>query len=203
MLNNLPNNTILDIIEFKNNNFCLACYDFNIRFVELYENNNKYKIIQVLNGHKNNINSVRKLLYYEPEIVIASSSADGTIALWKYYPKKNCFKNFKRYKINGYAVESMEESIKYNQLIIGISSIKQIVFYNLNNLKMESINIKVNRCIRALKIIDDNDILIAAGNQEINLIDIKSKLIIFCMKFGFECEFNCVFQKKKWKYFNN
>ena len=30
-----PINTILDIIEFKENNFCLSCWDYIIRYIEL------------------------------------------------------------------------------------------------------------------------------------------------------------------------
>ena len=44
----LINRTILDIIEFKNNNFCLSCWDGTIKIIELYNNNKKYKINQTL-----------------------------------------------------------------------------------------------------------------------------------------------------------
>ena len=54
-----------------------------------------------------------------------------------------------------------------------------ITFYNLNNQLIQKINMNVNNCIRAIKVIDEGDILIVAGNQEINLININSKFIYF------------------------
>jgi hypothetical protein len=50
--------------------------------------------------------------------------------------------------------------------------------------------------VRALKIIDKEDFLIVAGEKEISVIDINKRIIVFCMKFGFNCEFNCIYQKK-------
>ena len=75
---------------------------------------------------------------------------------------------------DSYVIESLEESFKYNQLISGISNLKQIYFCNLKKIpQAEPLEVSVNRCIRSLKIIDNEGILIVAGNQEINLISVN------------------------------
>jgi WD40 repeat protein len=157
LLNDYNNqkSTILDIVEFKYNNFCLSCWDNNIRFIELYQDNNKFRIIQILKGHKKYINSIRKISFYQNENIIASSSDDGTIILWKYIENNNQFNIFKEIKLflldpkneMYYCIHALEESIKYNQLICSISSISQVIFCNLYNLKeIRPINVNVNRC---------------------------------------------------------
>lgn len=56
--------------------------------------------------------------------------------------------------------------------------------------------INVNRWIRALKIIDD-DVLLVGGNQEIYIVDIGKKSNISSIKYYyFNCEFNCIFIKQ-------
>ena len=117
-----------------------------------YDNNTKVKILQILEGHKDYINSLRKLLYYRNEIIIASSSSDGKIIFWKYN-KENCFFNkFKEIKIyleepsckTSFQLENLEESMKYRQLLCGHSLIKKIYFCNLNNLsQIEKMEISV------------------------------------------------------------
>ena len=199
------NETILDIIEFKDNKFCLSCWDNTIKVIELYDNNKKYKILQTLNGHKGNVNSLRKLFFYQNEIIFASSSTDGVIIFWKYENENfNKFKEIDLYEnepLNegeeyNHQIESIEESIKYQELICGNYSLEEIHFLNLNNtLEIEKMDINVNRCIRALKIIDNGDTLIIAGNNEINLFNLENKSILFSIKYGVECEFNCIYQK--------
>ena len=55
---------------------------------------------------------------------------------------------------------------------------------------------KVNRCIRSLKIIENGDFLIVAGNKEINIVKIEQKKVLVCIKYGIDLEYNCIFQKK-------
>ena len=201
----INNTTILDIIEFKDNIFFISCYDYKIRIIMLYDNNTKVKILQILEGHKNYINSLRKILYYRNEIVIASSASDGKIIFWKYNQENFFFNKFKEIRIYleepsckiPFQLESLEESIKYHQLMCGHSLLKKIYFCNLNNLsQIENMEISVNRCIRALKIIDD-DVLLVAGNQEIYIVDIGKKSIISSIKYYYvNCEFNCIFIKQ-------
>ena len=143
-------------------------------------------------------------MHFKNEIIIASSSSDGKIIFWKY-DKENCrFDKFKEIKIYleetpndiPFQLESLEESIKYHQIIVGQSIIKKIYFCDLNNLsQITKMKINVNRCIRALKIIDDY-ILLVAGNREIYLVDIEKKSILSSIKFFFNCEFNCIFVKQ-------
>jgi WD40 repeat protein len=200
----LIRNTILDIIEFKENIFCISCWDFIIRMIIFYDDNTKCKILQKLIGHKGNINSLRKLTFYKNEIIIASSSNDGTVILWKYNSNDCEFNKFKEIKIfmtepqqyQDFQLESLEESIKYNLLICGQSVIHKVYFCNLNDLsQIEKMNINANRCIKSLKIIDD-DFLIVAGNQEIYIIHIYHKIIVSSIKYYVNCEFNCIFVKK-------
>jgi len=169
-----------------------------------YDDNTKYKILQNLNGHKANINSLRKLAFYKNEIVFASSSNDGTVILWKYNTQDCEFNKFKEIKIfleepqkyTYFHLESLEESIKYNQLISGQSVINKVYFCNLNDLsQIEKMNINVNRCIKALKIIDD-DFLIVAGYKEIYITHINLKIILSSIKYYEDCEFNCIFIKR-------
>jgi len=144
IINNIDliRNTILDIIEIKENIFCISCCDFIIRMIIFYDDNTKYKILQNLNGHKTNINSLRKLSFYKNEIVFASSSNDGIVILWKYNTQDCEFNKFKEIKIflekpqkyTDFQLESLEESIKYNQLISGQSVINKVYFCNLNDL---------------------------------------------------------------------
>ena len=200
---NITNETILDIIEYKINNFCLSCWDATIKIIELYDDNTKYKINQILYYIDEYVNSLKKLFFYKNEIVIASSCNIGKIKLWKYENEKfNIYKQIKLYDdtddfIFEQQVESLEESTKYHELVCGNYHSKVIFFCNLNNVQqIQKMDISVNRCIRALKIIENGEILIVAGNREINIIKLENKLILTTIKFDFECEFNCVFQKK-------
>ena len=197
------NKTILDIIEFKKNKLCLACWDGTLKIIELYDNNRKYKINQIIEVCKSFLNSLKRLLFFQNDLVIASSSTIGIIYLWKY--EKEIFNKFKEIKLYendpidtfDSQIEAMEESSKYNELICGNYHSSQIVFCNLKNpLLFETIDIKVNNCIRALKIIEDGEILLVAGNNEINVIKLQNKLILISIKYGITCQFNCIFQMK-------
>ena len=199
------NYTILDIINLEDNTFCIACWDKIIRVIEFYNNNTGYKIIKALEGHKDNINCLKKSNYFKDGITFFSSANDGTIIFWKYDKLGkfiNLFRKIKIYEIENLSdnsqkvIEGIEESVKFKNLICGISRNENIYFCDLNNVsKLEKINVSINRCIRALKIIKD-DILIVAGNKEINLIKIDDKTILYAIRFNKICEFNCVFQRK-------
>jgi len=205
--------TILDIIEFQNNKLILSCWDNTIKYIELYDNNSKYTIKQVLNGHSNFVNSLRKLYFYKDNIIIASSSSDGSIIFWKY--ENDNFSKMKEIKIfdeidgsededseeDDYfgekQIESMEESVKYHELICGNFHQGKICFLNLNDTsQIEKKDLNVNNCIRALKIIKNGDILIVAGFREINIINLENKSILNTIDYNIDCEFNCIFQKK-------
>ena len=140
------------------------------------------------------------MLFYQNEIVIASSSNNGKIMLWKYEDDKfNLFREIQLYEneLLNQQIESLEESIKYHELICGNAHSKNIMFCDLNNTQLiVKIEISVNRCIRALKVIESGEILIVAGNNEINVIKLENKLILMSIKYGIDCEFNCIFQKK-------
>jgi len=206
--------TILDVIEFQDNKIILSCWDNTIKYIELYDNNNKYKIKQILNGHSNFVNSLRKLFFYKEDIIIASSSSDGLIIFWKY--ENDNFTKLKEIKIfdneieNGEddedeeseyfgenQIESMEESVKYQELICGNFHQGKLCFINLNDTsKIEIKDLNVNNCIRALKIIKNGDILIVAGFREINIIKLENKSILNTINYNIDCEFNCIFQKE-------
>ena len=206
--------TILDIIEFQDNKLILSCWDNTIKYIELYDNNNKYTIKQILNGHSNFVNSLRKLYFYKENIIIASSSSDGLIIFWKY--ENDNFTKLKEIKIfdeiddendneddeeNEYfgknQIESMEESVKYQELICGNYHQDKLCFINLNDTsQIDKKDLNVNNCIRALKIIKNGDILIVAGFREINIIKLENKSILNTIDYNIDCEFNCIFQKK-------
>ena len=195
--------TILDIIEFKKNKLCLACWDGTLKIIELFDNNKKYKINQTIEVCKSFLNSLRQLLFFKNDLIIASSSTIGIIYLWKY--EKESFNKFKEIKLyenepNGTyinQIESMEESVKYNELICGNFHSHHILFCDLNNPQsIETKDIIVNNCIRALKIIEDGEILIVAGTNNINIVKLQNKLTLISIKYGIECEFNCIFQMK-------
>ena len=196
-----PKNTILDVIEFKPNSLCIACWDNKIRVLTLLNNNTKYKIDQVLEGHNGYVNSLRLLSFYDNEITFVSSANDKNIILWNY--KNHSFNKFKEINllsnenINDMIIqlEAIEESIKYNKLICAYSLFRKIYFFDFFNSSIESMNLNINRCIRSLKIIE-NDFLIAAGYIEIFLIDIKNRKIINSINFGISNEFNCIFLKE-------
>ena len=204
---NSDQKTILDIIEFQENKIVLACWDNTIKFIELYDNNNKYTIKQILNGHLNFVNSLRKLIFYKNNIIIASSSSDGLIIFWKY--ENDNFQKFKEIKIFenenddqnelhfNNQIESMEESVKYQELICGNFHQGKLCFCNLNdNSQIEKKDLNVNNCIRSLKIIKNGDILVIAGFKEINLINLENKSILNTVKYDIDCQFNCIFQKQ-------
>jgi len=202
------NKTILDIFEFQENKCVLACWDNTIKYLELYDNNNKYKIKQILIGHLNFVNSLRKLIFYKDNIIIASSSSDGLIIFWKY--ENDNFQKFKEIKIFetennnenelpffNKQIESIEESVKYKELICGNFHQEKLCFCNLNDTsQIGKININVNNCIRSLKIIKNGDILVVAGFKEIHLINLQNKSILNTIKYDIDCQFNCIFQKK-------
>ena len=196
-----PDCTILDIIEFQENKFCVSCWDNTIKIIELYDNNQKYKIIQILTEHNKYVNSLKFLKFFKNEIVMASSATGGIIILWKYENDKfNKFNEIKLYEDesmeNFYLqIESIEESEKYQELIGGDHHREKIYFCNLVELgKYEKMDINVNNCIRALKIIDNGEHLVVAGD-EIYLIKLKNKSVLMKIEYG-ESEFNCVFQKQ-------
>ena len=201
---NITNKTILDIVEFENNKICISCWDNIIRFIQLENNNTKYKIIQKLKGHENLVNCLKKSMLFKEQIILYSSSNDGSVLLWKYDQINQLFNKFKEFKIIEFEqmsknlflqIEAIEESIKYKKLICAASSQSSIYLCNLNNYSLiEKVNVSVNRCIRALKVIN-NDILLVAGNMKINVVNIKDKLIIDSIFFNKDCEFNCIFQK--------
>ena len=201
---NITNKTILDIVEFENNKICISCWDNIIRFIQLENNNTKYKIIQKLKGHENLVNCLKKSMLFKEQIILYSSSNDGSVLLWKYDQINQLFNKFKEFKIIEFEqmsknlflrIEAIEESIKYKKLICAASSQSSIYLCNLNNYSLiEKVNVSVNRCIRALKVIN-NDILLVAGNMKINVVNIKEKLIINSIFFNKDCEFNCIFQR--------
>ena len=157
-----PKNTILDVIEFKPNSLCIACWDNKIRVLTLLNNNTKYKIDQVLEGHNGYVNSLRLLSFYENEITFVSSANDKNIILWNY--KNHSFNKFKEINllsnenINDMIIqlEAIEESIKYNKLICAYSLFRKIYFFDFFNSSIESMNLNINRCIRSLKIIEND-----------------------------------------------
>ena len=122
-----------------------------------------------------NVNCLKKSIFFKDEIVIFSSSNEGRILLWKYDKMKRLFNQFLEINIhnkiqNDLVIEGLEESIKYHQLICGTFIEKRIYFFDLYDFSKKGIiNINVNRCIRALKILKD-DILIVAGNKEIYVL---------------------------------
>ena len=205
MIINPTKRTILDIINLNDNIVCISCWDRIIRIIEFYNNNTDFKIIQEMEGHKDYINCLKKSVIYKDPTAFFSSSNDGRILLWKFDNKNKLINLYG--KINLYEVENLEEnsqlviegieeSIKFKKLICGISNLKSIYFCDLTDLsKIEKINVSVNRCIRSLKLIK-NDILIVAGNQEINLVNVKNKIILYAIRFDKICEFNCIFQRK-------
>ena len=197
--------TILDIIEFSKNKFCLACWDDTIKVIELYDKNRKYKLLQTLPDHKAFVNSLKKLSFFKNEIIVASSSSNGIIILWKYENEKfNKFREIKLYSndpdqedIYNRQIESMEESSKYHKLICGNFHSNTLFFCDLIDTQIIGRKeMNVNRCIRALKIIENGEILLVVGNSEINVIELEKFEILITIKYGLSCEFNCVFQKK-------
>ena len=202
---NITNKTILDIVEFENNKIFISCWDNIIRFIQFFNNNTQYTIIQELKGHNRYINCLKKSLLFKDPIILYSSSNDGRILLWKYDKRKQLFNKISQFNIyeiehmnkdEDFQVEGLEESIQYKKLI-GAASFKNCIYFcDLTNFSsIEKINVSVNRCIRALKIIS-NDILLVAGNKEINVLNIKNKSIFYSICINKSCEFNCIFQKR-------
>ena len=198
------NLTILDIIEFKINNFCLACWDSTIKYIELYDNNQIYKIKQILKFQDNTfVNALKKLSYFKDKIIISSSCNQEKIYLWEYQIKNDKFNNYKiisLYSIENtiiyHQLESLEESIKYKELICGSFHFQKIFFYNLSTGQIQNLTVSINRCIRALKIIENDEFLLTAGNKAIYIIKLENKLILISIKYEVDIEFNCIFQKK-------
>ena len=195
------NKTILDIIELEENKICISCYDFQLRIIELHKNNRSCNIVQTITEHKDYINALKKLNYYQNQFVFASGSNDRKIILWKLENNiVNKFQEIECLHVEDNAeiqIEGLEESTKYHQLICSYSLNETIFFCNLDNIQeIVPLNMKVNRCIRALKIIENGEILIVGGNQEINVVDVENKTILISIKYGIKLEFNCVFQKK-------
>ena len=48
MNNNENKKTILDIIELQENKYCISCWDFKLRIIELCKNNTECNIIETL-----------------------------------------------------------------------------------------------------------------------------------------------------------
>ena len=191
------------LLNYKKINIAQHAGYFKLRIIELKKNNTECNIIQIIAEHRNCINGLKRLNYYQNEIIFASSSNDGKILLWKL--ENNSYNKFQEIEClpvedifdPHHQIEGLEESIKYHQLICSYSLIECIYFCNLNNLQeIVPLCIKVNRCIRALKIIENGDILIAAGNSEINIINVELKAILISIKYGVNLQFNCIFQKQ-------
>lgn len=203
----LTDKTILDIVEFENNKACISCWDNKIRFIQFYNHYTQYKIIQELIGHNSKyINGLKKSSFFKDQIILFSCSNDGCVILWKYDKENNLFNLFQKFKIyeiehmdmnEDFQIEALEETIKYKKLICASSIKRGVYFCDLTNYSfIETINLDVNRCIRALKVINNDDILLVAGYMKIYVLNIKDKLVLQCISFNTICEFNCIFQKR-------
>ena len=104
----------------KENKYCISCWDFKLRIIELSKNNTVCNIIQTLTEYKNYINGLKRLIYYQNEIAFASSSNDGKILLWKL--ENNSYIKFKEIECipvedifdPHFQIEGLEESFKYH-----------------------------------------------------------------------------------------
>lgn len=195
IINNITKETILDIIKLSDNRIVITCWDNLIRIIKLLDNNTKFKIIQTLKGHTSFVNAIIEIKCYEKEKFLATSSTDKVIIIWE--KTNNNYKLSKKLINQNSQIEALIESKKYKELICCSFSELIINFYDLKNftLKFQLKNIKVNRCIRALNLINE-DILIAAGYSSIYLININNHEIIKNIKYNDNIEFNCVYIMK-------
>ena len=195
IINDITDKTILDIIKLSENKVAIACWDNLIRIIKLLDNNTKFEITQELKGHDSLVNVIIEIKCYEKEKFLASSSTDKVIIIWE--KKNDNYILSKKLKNQNSQIESLIESKKYKELICSSFSELIINFYDLKNfsLKIQLNNIFINRCIRALNLINE-DILIGAGYSYIYLINMKNHEIIKNIKFEENIEFNCVYIMK-------
>ena len=190
----LTDQTLLDILKLSNNYIVITGWDKIIRVLRLYENNTKYETIQNLEGHLSYVNAIIEIKFYENETYLASSSTDAVVIIWK--KENNNYKLSKKLENPNNQIESLIESEKYAQLICGSFQDCIIYFYDIGNfILINKLDVFINRCIRALNIINE-DFLIAAGYGYIYLIDIKNHEIINNINFEENIEFNCVYVMK-------
>ena len=194
-INNITDKTILDIIKLSENRVVITCWDNLIRIIKLLDNNTKFELIQPLQGHTSFVNAIIEIKCYEKEKFLATSSTDKVIIIWE--KTNNNYKLSKKLINQNSQIEALIESKKYKELICGSFSELIINFYDLKyfKLKFQLKNLKINRCIRALNLINE-DILIAAGYSFIYLININNHEIIKNIKYNDNIEFNCIYIMK-------
>ena len=193
-INNLTNNTLLDVKELKNNKLVVTSWDNTIIILQLFENNSKYEKIQTLNKHESFINAIIK---FENENYLASSSTDASVIIWKLNKNNEKYDYFKTLKNTNNQIESIIECKKHKELISSSHQDFTICFYDIKtfNFITKIEEIMVNRCIRALQIIND-DILICAGYFFIYLFNIENHQLINNIEYNDNIEYNCVYLMK-------
>ena len=90
---------------------------FQIKNNWVKKNNTECNIIQIIAEHRNCINGLKRLNYYQNEIIFASSSNDGKILLWKL--ENNSYNKFQEIEClpvedifdPHHQIEGLEESI--------------------------------------------------------------------------------------------
>ena len=190
------NYTLLDVQELKNNKLIITCWDRTITIIQLLEKNTKYEIFQCLNDHQLNALAIIILKSFEDEKYLASSSTDTSVIIWKKN-KDDKYECFTKLKDTHSQIESITESKKHKELISGCVKGRIICFYDLKTFKLicKLEGISINRCIRALQMIND-DFLIGAGNYAIYLFNITTHQHIKSFENNFELENNCVYLMK-------
>jgi WD40 repeat protein len=190
------NYTLLDVQELKNNKLIITCWDRTITIIQLLEKNTKYEIFQCLNDHQLNALAIIILKSFEDEKYLASSSTDTSVIIWKKN-KDDKYECFTKLKDTHSQIESITESKKHKKLISGSAKGRIICFYDLKTFKLicKLEGISINRCIRALQMIND-DFLIGAGNYAIYLFNITTHQYIKSFENNFELENNCVYLMK-------
>ena len=190
------NYTLLDVQELKNNKLIITCWDRTITIIQLLEKNTKYEIFQCLNDHQLNALAIIILKSFEDEKYLASSSTDTSVIIWKKN-KDDKYECFTKLKDTHSQIESITESKKHKELISGSAKGRIICFYDLKTFKLicKLEGISINRCIRALQMIND-DFLIGAGNYAIYLFNITTHQYIKSFENNFELENNCVYLMK-------
>ncbi len=190
------NYTLLDVQELKNNKLIITCWDRTITIIQLLEKNTKYEIFQCLNDHQLNALAIIILKSFEDEKYLASSSTDTSVIIWKKN-KDDKYECFTKLKDTHSQIESITESKKHKKLISGSAKGRIICFYDLKTFKLicKLEGISINRCIRALQMIND-DFLIGAGNYAIYLFNITTHQHIKSFENNFELENNCVYLMK-------
>ena len=195
-INNLTNNTLLDVKELKNNKLVVTSWDNTIIILQLFENNSKYEKIQTLNKHESFINAIIEIKF-ENENYLASSSTDASVIIWKLNKNNEKYDYFKTLKNTNNQMESIIECKKHKELISSSHQDFTICFYDIKtfNFITKIEEIMVNRCIRALQIIND-DILICAGYFFIYLFNIENHQLINNIEYNDNIEYNCVYLMK-------